>query len=141
MAKKDPHRMVRRVAQYEEEMDIPLSKEDIDKNRNRVLDLLDALDEIEDRKKEANDAFKAEASKAEMEIERHRLLIRSKVRKQKVTIEEWLTASNQVQVINSLTGEYVNSRNATAEELQEPMFPESSPTAEESMQFGEEPPP
>jgi hypothetical protein len=156
MSKKNSnHKIVRKLGEREEIIVHTLTGGELAEVQDTVMALLDHRQEVEEKKKEANANFKAQLETIELELETARRTFRGRARKESVVIEEHLTSANEVIRIRKGTKEIVGQRTATAEELQEEMFPEEQgdsgevpqdeapaqvdPQSDEQFDFGSEP--
>jgi hypothetical protein len=125
--KKDTNERVRKIGEREEAIETRLSSEELGEVRETVMILLDDLDLIEGKKKEAMKNFASQAATIELQVEGARNLLKSKVRRTTVIVDEYLTQGNEVHRVRRDTGEQLGARTATAAELQEEMFTDPPP--------------
>lgn len=111
--------IVRKVAEYEEEIKIQLSDDQIDRLRSDVMDMLDHKEVIEDKKKEVMKNYASQLATVDLEIVSCRRVIRDGERVEKVVIEEYLTKGNEVARFRKDNGNPIDTRTATMAELQE----------------------
>jgi hypothetical protein len=136
--KKDPNERIRKIGEREEVLEIKLTEVQRDKERHNVMFLLDQVDELEEKKKEVVKNYASQLAAVELQIHAARQLANSGKRRDSVTIEEWLTGSNDIIRIRADTGEQVGDlRRARAEELQEKLLDDTPPPDDAPSVFGE----
>jgi hypothetical protein len=126
-AKKDPHKRVRKIGEREEVIEELLSDDQVHAMHEEIMVLLTEEEKLEERAKEAAKNFQSQIKTAELQRNELRRTVTSRKRRTTVVVEEHLTAANEVIRIRKDTGDQIGKRTATANELQEPMFPDKPP--------------
>jgi len=123
--KKQPEgpKRVRMVGEREETVEVPLSTDDMDASTEKMLTLLEQRDSIDEKAKEIAKNYKSQGATLDLEISELRRAMRSRKRSVKLTIQEWLTESNEIIRVRADTDERIGDvRKARSEELQEKLF-------------------
>lgn len=123
--RKNPNERVRKIGEREEIVEYALTSEQLANSKDEIMALLDQKQETEEKKAEVMSNYKSQLATIDLQIESTRRTIRSGRRKETLTIEEHLTASNEIVRVRKDTGQQIGRRTASAEELQERLFPEA----------------
>lgn len=122
--KRDPSERVRKIGEREESIEHRLNAGELEDIKDRVMTHLDEIDKIESKKAEAVANYKAQTASFELQLEADRNLLKSRVLRSMIVIEEYLTHGNEVIRVRKDTGEQIGARTATPAELQEELFPD-----------------
>lgn len=120
----------RKIGERTETIDVKLTQLQIEDERVRVLDLLQAKDELEEAWKAKKESHKAELTDIDAQIAAARASSRSGRVRREIVIEEWVTKQNEVIKIDKATGLEIGRRTATRDELQESL-PLDKPAAKQ----------
>lgn len=116
----DPHARVRKIAEWDENSSVTLTKDELDEQRAKVCTLRDKQDALDDELAGIKAQYKAKSGALEEEERVARRMVSTGKRDAEIHIEEFLTQSNEVIRIRSDTQEMVATpRLATPRELQE----------------------
>lgn len=128
---------IRKIGEREESIVHELSAKELSDRKDDVMDLLEEVEKIEERKKEQAKNYASQLSTLELQIGEMRREIKSGKRSQTVLIQEFLTASNEVIRVRADTDEQIGiPRTATARELQEELpLDAAAETNEEAVDF------
>ena len=108
----------RKIGERTEIISERLTLTQIELERSRVCELIGERDRIADLKKAATSKYTAEINEVDAKIRACMKAASTGKRDIEVTVEEWLTAQNQIQRYRTDTGELIGDRTATMSELQ-----------------------
>jgi hypothetical protein len=131
VTKPDPKRRVRKIGQRDETITVEVSPAELDRGRRRIVELMADEDHADDALADVKAQFKARIQAIRLERSTLRRIDASGKKSVDVTIEEWLTASNEVIRVRTDTQEQVGARTASSSELQEPLFPADTEASQE----------
>jgi hypothetical protein len=117
--KKNPDERKRQIGSRTETVERVLTPVEVEDHQERLLSLLGDKQTAEEQKKAAGSEYAAKINRAKADITDTLETLRKRRVKEQITVEEWLTAGNEVIRINAATGEQIGARNARADELQE----------------------
>lgn len=113
-------RLVRKLGQREETLVTELSEEEINELQSQIVQMLNHEEKLEEKLAEVKKNYVSQISTSELQRNELRRQVNSRMRQEKVLVEDHLTASNEVVRIRSDTGRPVGIlRTATPRELQE----------------------
>jgi hypothetical protein len=119
-SKKDPMGRVRKIGEREENVDVKLTQLQIEDLREQVMVYLDDEERIEEKAKEAQKNFASQLKTNQLQRNEIRRTIAAGRKRVSITVEEYLTNSNEVIRVHKQTGEQLGpARTATPRELQE----------------------
>jgi len=108
----------RKIGQRIESITVNLSPMQVDDERAKVVALHREIDKAVEDQKNASAKAKAHLTDLRTRQTDHVRAATTARRDEEITIEEWLTAENEVIRVRTDTHEIVGARNARAEELQ-----------------------
>jgi len=118
--KKKSNDRVRKIGEREEMVEYQLSEQELAEKKDTIMELLEALEKLEARKKEQMKNLGSQAATMELEISQLRADIRAKKVTRQITVAEFLTGANEVIRVRTDTDEQIGPpRTATSRELQE----------------------
>ncbi len=117
--KKDPNERKRLIGSRQETIERVLTPAEMDDAHERLITLLGDKAGLEEEKKAAGAELAAKIKRAQADIVGTLEQLRRKRTKEEITVEEWLTAGNEIVKVNAATGEQLGARTARADELQE----------------------
>lgn len=123
---------LKRLAVRVETVTLKLTQLEIEDTRAHVMDLLAVRDGIDEKLKSIKAEYRAKIAEVDERLNRARTEVCSGRRDIEIPVEEWLTRSNEVVRVRTDTGEQIGARTAHAEELQEELFPDGAPAAEDN---------
>lgn len=132
VTKPDPRRRVRKVGSRDETISVELTAAELDAGRKRIVQLMADEDQADDALAEVKAQYKARLQAIRSERSGLRRMDAAGKRSVDITVEEWLTANNEVIRVRTDTQEQVGARNATSAELQEPLFKDDAGSEEDS---------
>lgn len=129
---RDPEEKIRLVATREEIIETKLTQNQIDEMQRENLVLDNEVERLEEKKAEAMKNFASQLKTIELQKSEIRRMVNAAKRRETVTVEEYLTGSNEIVRFRKDTGDRIGQRTATARELQEDMFPDKAPVTTDS---------